>query len=308
MNLVALEIPDDPARLAGWLEQHLIGFNLGDLALELAAFHGEAAEPARSVRDLLGNSLATVLERGLGQIPNDRLRQLLLQPTLLLELQEIVLAEGGDYWDRLGLESRTADGPMERGRQRLQDLLTFEAPASEPGSDRLEGRQTLAWYRRPSFVCLATAASVLVGVFLFQQLSPPAAPGWGWNRPGVLALDVPAQSYLNGLADAASDWFNKRPETPAALAGRLNEFRRGCSNLIFAEHRPLTPQDRQWLVNKCRNWAGKLDKHLGDLEAGQSLFRVRTEADDTVNKLIAALRSRAEELSKRGPAPGASKA
>jgi hypothetical protein len=109
--------------------------------------------------------------------------------------------------------------------------------------------------------------------------------------------DVSADRYLNGLADAAEDWFKKRPEKPADLARRLNEFRQGCSTLILAPHQPLAAKDRQWLVDKCRAWAVKLDRHLTDVEAGKDVLQVRREADETVEKLIAALRTRAAEVS-----------
>ena len=69
------------------------------------------------------------------------------------------------------------------------------------------------------------------------------------------------------LPSAASDWFKKRPEEPAAVAKRITEFRQGCSMLILAKHAPLSPEDRQWLVERCRLWARKLDDHLVALEA-----------------------------------------
>src|SRR5262249_31465422 len=125
----------------------------------------------------------------------------------------------------------------------------------------------------------------------------PAAPtGWGWDRPGALEANRTREEYLNGLADSANEWFNKRPETPQALAKRLNEFRAGCSTLILAQHESLAQKDRDWLRERCRLWAGKLDKHLADLEAGKSVEAVRGEADATVNQLMQALRTRAGQV------------
>ena len=143
----------------------------------------------------------------------------------------------------------------------------------------------------------------MLGVFLVQrrregdQGAPAvAASGWGWSRPGALADDLPPAVYLDRLADAAGEWFKKRPADPIALARRIGEFRQGCSLLILSPHKALAAQDRAWLVDKCRAWAAKLDAHLAALEGGASAAQVRDDADATINKLIAALRDRAKAL------------
>jgi hypothetical protein len=155
---------------------------------------------------------------------------------------------------------------------------------------------------RPWFVSLATAALVLIAVGTWRAMSPPApvvvqarVTPWGWQRPGVIAGDVNRQAYLNRLADAAEEWFAKRPATASALADRLTELRRGCTTLILADHPPLTPADRQWLVQKCRGWATVIDGHLAALEAGKPTDQVETDADATVRKLSHALREKAKE-------------
>ena len=78
MNLVAMNIPDDPAALPGWLESHLVGPDLGRLTAELTAIHGD--HPAGSLAAVLGGSLPAVLGRGLGVLPAAALRQLLQHP------------------------------------------------------------------------------------------------------------------------------------------------------------------------------------------------------------------------------------
>jgi hypothetical protein len=158
--------------------------------------------------------------------------------------------------------------------------------------------------RRPWLIGLATAASLLAVLLAYDRLRPrppdgavAAQGGWGWSRPDALPRAVPPAAYLNRLADEAAEWFGVRPEEPIALARRLAEFRQGCSVLILAEHRPLSPEDRRWLVAKCRDWASKLDRHLAAVEAGEDSLKVRTEVDDTVNKMIATLLERAKSLS-----------
>jgi hypothetical protein len=148
-----------------------------------------------------------------------------------------------------------------------------------------------------------SAAAVVVAVVTISQRpdrdrkgngpNVASSPGWGWNRPDALPQDLPRNAYLNHLADAAHAWFNQRPDDPVALAKRIAEFRQGCSVLIQSPHRPLPADDRAWLVDKCRAWAAKLDAHLAAIQSGQDALKVRGEADETINRLIAALRERA---------------
>ena len=193
--------------------------------------------------------------------------------------------------------------PVERGRQRLAEIIgaaekprsvknTVAATASTP--------PPVAWHRRPWVVSLATAAAVLAIVVVYgqsqwpsQSRPAPPASGWGWSRSGALPQDLPRAAYLDHLASTAADWFRKRPDAPIALARRIAEFRQGCSVLILSEHRPLSPEDRTWLVAKCRAWAARLDAHLAAVEAGEAPEKVRAAADETVNRLITALRDRA---------------
>src|SRR5262245_45608561 len=97
MMLIALEIPDDSAALPGWLEQHLVGMDLGALVAELEAVHGPVTK-ALKLDHVLGRHRENVLERGLAALPPHRLRRLLVQPRLLLDLQERLLTSGGSYW------------------------------------------------------------------------------------------------------------------------------------------------------------------------------------------------------------------
>lgn len=162
---------------------------------------------------------------------------------------------------------------------------------------------------------LATAAAVLLACYIVKPFSDgaptggavavnsgstptpaPAAKPWGWEKPGAIAADVDSAEYLHGLADAAGDWFNKRPEKRADVTKRILAFRRGCSTLILSDHQPLAEADREWLVERCRAWAGKLDAHVAALEAGGDVLEVRTAADATIRKLINAINQRAETV------------
>jgi hypothetical protein len=303
MRVLALDIPDDPAGLPPWLERLLVGPDLPALAAELAAVHGNGAGPGPLVPEVLGEWLQPVLNRGLAVLPPEVLRTFLLRPSLLLGLQELVFASGGAYWDRLMASPADLAAQVARGRRRLEALWT-EGERREEEPRVLPLRKPAAWYRRPWAAALAGAAAVLLAVAAYQRLSPPrpsgttvvAQNGWGWSKPGALPTDRPAPAYLDALADAAVEWFKKRPEDRAELARRIGEFRQGCSVLILAGHQPLSPEVRDWLVDRCRNWAGELDKERAAVEAGGDVAQVRAEADATVNKLIKALHAKAREL------------
>jgi hypothetical protein len=313
MTLIAMTIPDDPQELAGWLERRLVGLDLNQLVEELSAVHGRPSE-STSLGDLLGGSRTALLQRGLVALPQGALRTLLTQPSLLLELQELILAEGGAHWDRLAAELPALDAAASRGAQRLALLAkepTHRELVAEPARPRVPS------YRQPWVVSLATAAAVLLAVYVFNRVNRPTegeigprphevvkapeekvppASGWGWAKRGALPSDVTPSDYLAKLADAAEEWFKQRPEDPVTLSKRIGEFRQGCSVLLLAEHKPLPEPEHIWLVNRCKTWAAKLDKHLADLEAGRDAAKVRGEMDETVHQIAAALQSRADHL------------
>jgi hypothetical protein len=106
--------------------------------------------------------------------------------------------------------------------------------------------------------------------------------------------DVDSQSdYLNALADAADTWFNKRPDSALDIATRISEFRQGCTQLMLADHEPLSADDSQWLKTRCRAWAEKLDQALAQLEQGSDPVEVRSTVDALVRQLVETLRQRA---------------
>ena len=71
---------------------------------------------------LLGGQKPSLLSRGLGVLPAESLRQLLLHPRLLLDLQELVLREGGPYWDTMTPNAEHS-AHVQRGAEALQTLL-----------------------------------------------------------------------------------------------------------------------------------------------------------------------------------------
>ncbi len=301
--LHTFDIPEDDALLVTWLEDMIAGPHLGEFVAELEVLletrrFGRAQRPQAapdrgepSLEEILGRTLKDVRQRGLADLPAQPLRRLFRHPGRLLELQAHVLSGGDVYWDRKLRASDDLSKRVETGWRRLSESAAV-GPARPP-------RPTSASRPRPArwFVAgLATAAAIAVGAFFgWERIQGPqqVASGWGWSKPNAFPADVSRAEYLKTLADEAEEWRRKRPETPQALAQRISEFREGCSRVILADHKPLPPADRKWLVERCRVWAKKLDDQLADLEAGKPLATVRSQVDDVVDKLTKALRDRA---------------
>ncbi|MDA1018483.1 MAG: hypothetical protein O3A00_29005 [Planctomycetota bacterium] len=70
------------------------------------------------------------------------------------------------------------------------------------------------------------------------------------------------------------------------------EFRIGCDALIRAKHSPLKPEDRDWLIERCKTWSGNLNEHIAALEGGADVMETRSAADETIHKLMNAIRTR----------------
>jgi hypothetical protein len=303
MKIHALDIPDDETALARWLEEYLVGFQLSELVAELQGVQG-VSRAESTLEHILGDYQEQVLKDGLASLPAELVRRLLREPALLLDLQELIHVQGGCLWtDRMTLIP-PFDHILEQGRSKLESLLGRSASKSQTEPNPVPLRPHIAWQRRPWVVSLVTAAAMLAGVVLYHRLATPVveqkgAASWGWNRPEALPQDVSAARYLNHLADGASEWFNKRPESAVEVARRIAEFRQGCSALLLTKHEPLTPEDKAWLVARCRSWAERLDKHLGAVESGVDPLTVRGETDQTITQLVQALRIRAGEAGQR---------
>lgn len=304
MNLLSLDIPDEVSALPQWLEAHLIGHELGQLAAELSAVAGPARERSR-LDDILGGHRQQVLEEGLRVLPPAVLQRLLQQPELLLELQEAILLEGGDYWNTRTPASAELRSRLLRHWAGIEQKLTRQTG----NTTQLAEPAPPATRRAPNVViscvltALATAALLLIAASatgLFTSSDPPpvaAKSGWGWMAEDALPQNLAADEYFDRLAKGADAWFNKRPADEQALAQRIAEFRQGCSLLIFAKHAPLSDKDRTWLVNECRQWALQLDSSLAALEAGdKDAAAVQSEVDLLISDMRKELESRAETL------------
>jgi hypothetical protein len=276
MKLIISTVPDEPAELAIWLERRLTGPDLEHLIEELTVVHGRETT-STNLHEALASDLSIALDRGLGGLPESKLRMLLRHPGLLGELQDAIVESGSPYWDA------RFDHPE---LKRIADSArqSFTQSVARPARTPI--------YRRPWFVSLATAAVVIVAVFLASSRER-AASAWGWNKPGLMTATNNRADHLNALATAAEEWRARPKSTPDELRKSLQEMRDGCTKLLAARHAQLTPDDRTWLMDKCVAWGTRLDRQLADLQNGMPVEDVRREADGTIEALVQALRARA---------------
>ncbi len=280
MTIYALEIPNDDAAVPRWLEQQITGPELHQLVAELRAV--KSSESAPDLNQLLGASRDPMLEQGLGILSPEQRSQLLAHPELLYELQELIFASGGDYW----LRQLTRDADRRAAQAVWPKIQKAIEPTATPATSALSRRNVVV-------ALLSMAAVFLIGFFAMNSLGKPET--YGWSKPGVFEVAMAKPAYLNHLADRANEWFDAKPADAEQLASRMKQFRESCDKLIAAKHPQLSEADRAWLKERCGVWAGKIDASLATLEKDPSQLKaVNAEMDETVNKLMAALRDRAK--------------
>jgi len=290
MKLAAFDLPEETHELSDWLVTQITGPNLSSIVAQLSAVHADQDHDL-TVDAVCGEQWTSILQNGISELTQAQLQQLLTHPYLLMELQERVLLEGEEYWQKQFL-NQSDDSQIKQTKLVIQESLAKPAVDLEPTQPAEDYKKVS--YRKIAALGFISAALVCVAVFLNQ--GPVAAPGWGWNRPGALTADIPADQYLNGLADSANEWFKKPTDTKAALLTRLTQFRNGCETLIKAPHPQLSNEDRTWLIERCQAWAGKLDAQIVVLEKGADLKTADANADALINKLVKALQTRAKQV------------
>ncbi len=307
MTLLWLDIPLDEtslqnwsATLRGWLETQLAGTRLLDTVQQLEELHGPPPQTT-TLPAVLGASTTRLQTEGLAALSQSQLRQLLTQPRLLLDLQELVLVADTPYWNTLVAQDELTNPVATVPEQRVAELVRTSAArvpaaATTPGSSPVAGsrpfwsRGTWRW-----LVPVATAAVLLV---VLWARAPTGE--WGWQRPGVLTADLPAPEYLRQLERTAGEFDLVPLDTPQQLEQRLTGIRSACDALIAARPSRLTVDERAWLVEKCQKWSGRFDGHLADLRTGEKSFEtIRTEVNDTLSALLSALRSKADAIESR---------
>jgi len=292
-KLIAFEIPESPSDIASWLESVLCKGDLRGLVAQLASVH-DGGDTTTDLELLLGSDRQAVLANGLTALPIGKLQALLTSPQLLLELQQTVMAEGGDYW----LGKFECDAGQET-IHRTSDTITQILRPQQVAVDTDKATDST----RPMLAILMLAAGILLvisGTWYWTQQndvgkSTQVAVGWGWAAESGIPSGGSAEDYLTALASGADAWFNKRPVNRSELVTRLKEFSAGCDLLINADHAPLGEQDRAWLRFKCRGWKKRIDQQIAaaDQNSTSAILRV---ADDIASDIAKSLKGRASKV------------
>jgi hypothetical protein len=312
MILLTMTIPDEPAELARWLERRLMAPDFGQFIAELSA-HFPTSPKARQPYHLLDRWLPIALEEGLALIPSEVLSELLRNPAALAAFQERIVTGGGAYWDDLPDTSDDLSMRLERGKLTLEQMLSSDFASSDDravpkaGSEAVPTRSAKRTGRRGyqiwAMVSTGIAACLAVSVVWLANSGPKDPPlpkvqiAWGWAKPGGIAIDQSnPRDYLNKLAANVEEWSLFRPGDSDGLGTRIAELRLGCTRLMHSAYGPLTPSDKAWLLEHCRQWAKLLDENQQALDAGADPIAVRADVDEVVRVIAATLREKAKEV------------
>ncbi len=284
MKLKSLTIPEDSGLLSAWIEDQLMSFDLGDTVAEMRILSDSSNDANYvSLQEVLGNDSNAVLSQGLTVLSEDQLLQLVGHPYLLIELQDLVLLNGGDYWQALASQPEPPQASAVTWQQVLQnrtDQPTVEREPELPSSGS-------PWWK--AGLSLAIAASILVVAVMFIPPKPPT--GWGFNNPAVLTAKHSEDEMLGVLADAAHAWFNKVPQDAEALALRLKQFDAGCEKLLKADLPQLSEETREEVRRVCRTTRERLQAHLESIESDEDFTAIKKSADETAVYLEEGLRA-----------------
>jgi len=269
MTPTVLTIPDADDSLADWLEGQLVGPDFFRLVSELEVIHGSGGPSAATIADVLGPNREAVLSRGLGALPREQLKALLQKPKLLLDLQELVLLDGGEYW-----QNKTRP---------VQAMPSSVASPPKPAP-------RFNWL---AVVGIAVTVAALLMIFIWPR---PAATQRGWHKESVFeARQLSAAAYLNQLAAAVEEYRATQPEDAATLARRIGEIRDGCTRFAMAAHPPLSQADRADVKARCRKWSDRLDEYRKQLEdSPDDAGKIHDQVNALIEQMAKVLRTKAE--------------
>lgn len=310
MSLRVLQIPDAIANWPAWLESELVGIQLYDLVQELELL--SRTEPkTNSLDESLGDSRQAVLEKGLSSLNTNQLRTLLRNPQQLVELQELVFVEGGDYWQSVprsdslqtivnqqwhalaselsaSLESKqqTIEPPLIVGASEPKEPVVRLANESNvdgrPNADStVFGRRTVVW---PALAALA--ACLLLATIPFFRSSES---GQFFAHASIQKSSLVGKEYLELLTDTIRTDWNNQPIEPGGVRDQLIAMRDSCDVLLDSDLRQLRPEVAAELKTRCGKWRTKFNDALDQLASGVDPHSVQTEANQTIEKLLEVL-------------------
>lgn len=264
-----------------WLEELVTGPCLDEVVSDLKA-SGIKDRQVLQLSEILGSNYHSVQESGLGCLNRTQVRLLLANPDSLVDLQEMVLVEGADYWIvRL----------LRENDEHICKLHSESSAHGRGGINRGGGGSGLVIGITGTIFALA--ASILLFFRLWHGWGDSEkSVDWGWARVGALPVTKNRTDYLLALASVAEEWFDKTPATPTELYSRISNFQQGCAVILAARHDPLPQTDRVWLRERCEAWNQKLMEAAEELRKGKQFDDVVNSVDAIARNLCKALRER----------------
>ena len=210
---------------------------------------------------MFGDRVSDFVEGGFETMTQNEFATMLENPQSLLELQLQVLGQNRPYWrDKIKHVHRNSLGHL---------------PPTRPNTSRRV------------IVALAIAASLIAVVGINWQrpdvAKPVASANWGWLEERDSNDFQDADEYLAWISKGANAWFNKQTTTAIGYQKRLDELRVGCQQLIDSTHPPLSRQQADFLVARCKEWKKKFDRHASELETNPGQFaEIKLKTDQAI--------------------------
>ncbi|MEZ6130831.1 MAG: hypothetical protein R3C59_19345 [Planctomycetaceae bacterium] len=286
MSITLTTIPEQTADWPKWLDRQLMEFRLSDLVDELNLINPlDNRSPLSLDKVITDSQRDQVLQSGTAALSLEQLQILLGHPETLLDLQELVLEFGGDYWNQFPPSSDIQNLSAAVFEKLNQSADSGQSPdVVRPGqvvSSSPRGR--LTWI-------LTTIAAVLLAVTVYQM--QPMVPT-GLSNPALLTANAEsAQEWFDAVADAGQQWSTQDlSDTPKLLAA-IQETSDACGRLIANPHPVLNGEERDWFVQKCQNWKTKLDDTHAALLAGNLNYDdARQQANGIMTRLVDVLKA-----------------
>jgi hypothetical protein len=315
----ALCIPDEPSDRGAWLDRQLIGLELRKLVQQLITL-GSNRSPEITFADWFEKHRNQVLANGLRSLPTTELEILFRNPTLLMDLQELVFTEGGEYWRSVPISSWHQEAADRVKRKVLQQISAAgelqasdtnalntpiaaipagipgvtsatEAPAitDKPGAlpaptvSLPKPNAPKGWW---IVAAAAMAAAVLIGLF------NPFVSTRSNQFFAAAALQSPVDSGQESLK-RMSGQIKKDWRTGVAsrdqLKSQLVAFRDSCDLLIdgplVGTLKGLPETSVNDVRDRCRNWKKLASELIANLDSGKPTAEVSSAADAMIEKL-----------------------
>ncbi len=317
-------IPEEADDLFPWLDSIIVGPGFRQFVGELNQVRHVSKETADivSARNWTGENLGSLLENGTASLGEDRIRELLQWPNMLVAVQELVLLDGGEYWQR---KLDNASDIQERSDELRNKIIKPLEPAKNTSSTPNNLR--LSWAYRFGGI----AALLLVGVFLVSQApekqqqelpkpngtQPPSqlmrgdgdqpnesgnnneTISWNWTRINSKEIDT-RDEQLKYFADTLDNWFDvtKNITSLQELSLSLSELWLGCELVISMPLQSLEEQDKSSLRTSMTNLQQQatdiieeINREINASSPKQGRFSsIKQKADEIVRKSIEDIR------------------